>query len=266
MAKPNKSTAASPLEFDEQTCTMDKYSNNLLKFGKEYVTAWTLPIEGLSLEREQINRLLGPKTFESWFNQTKDGAWTPMDWWQHVPGGELKLEDEFDIETLKITVSGNRVAKFEAEEVEDPDDKKKKRKRPGARITSIYVKAVHGGIVLLSCHLHVLPGIGTPENERIQEHQKRPVKITFSNATLSEADPKQKDLPLTPGTGKPAETNGSALSDQDAANAHAKAFDAAPPGPNEGKSGDVKDFEKGAREKVAAHKAKTGSRPRPRGH
>lgn len=253
--KKGKGKAESPLQFDKQNCLLGKYSNNLQKWGDKDVPAWTVPVTGLVLDRTQLNRLMGDRTFESWFNQKRDGVWEPMDFWMHRNGGDFKVNDEFDIPNLEILCSGNRKAKFQAEELDD-DGEDGASTRPGARITAITLKPVVGGVVEMSCHLHVLPGDPkTAENQLIQEHQRRPVKLSFNSATPVEADPKQAELPMAPGNGEPAGTS-TAVSDQDAANAHAAAFNSAPPGPNEPKGADAADFKSGMERKIKENDAK----------
>ena len=53
-----------------------------------------------------------------------------MDFWQHRNSGDIKINDEFDIPNLEIICSGNRKAKFQAEELDGEDEEERSLTRP----------------------------------------------------------------------------------------------------------------------------------------
>lgn len=171
---------------------MGKISNNLLNFGTEKVSAFTFPVEGIPLTRELLDEYMGAYTFNSWYEQRKDGAWVPCTWWGKRENRDYHVDDEFLCETMSITVSGDRVLEFQSQEPESEDGDP----IPAARIKRIVLTPKDGGITLLAFHMQLLPGLG-PTNLALQEHQRRHVSITFGDTKAVEREEEaQGDLPL----------------------------------------------------------------------
>jgi len=207
-------------------------------------TRFTLPMEGLSLAEKQLDAYMGAYTFASWFNKRKDGIWVPMDWWTKLPKGEMLIDEEFETDGAEIVVSGNKPLVFKATEADEDDEDSEP--QPAARVTNIRLSAKLGGVVLVSFHLQVAPGLGQ-ENLALQKHQFRHVTLTLGDLKAIERKEKQQALPLEPaaeGAGA-APANGSS---HPAAGAS-----------GEDKADDAKAFEAGARRKVEEHKSKRGS-------
>src|SRR6185437_6415776 len=136
------------LALDGARATMLKISINVL--GKDADnTLFTLPIQGIELSREELNRILGDRTFEAWYQQKPDKSWHPMDFWHARKNGSFEIDQEFTADALTITVSGNKDIEFETVEAEGDDDDD----RPAATIDSLVFKPTAGGVTLLSLHL-----------------------------------------------------------------------------------------------------------------
>jgi hypothetical protein len=183
---------AQPFELDGVDCTMGKFVNGLEKHGDEDVPAFTLSIAGAALDKTQIDKFFGPFTARSWFNS--DAATkleTPMDWWQRIPNGQIKLDDEFDVEDLELKCGGQTL-KFESvEHKSDPD-----KSTPAGKVSDIVFRPQTGGIALLSFHLTVRP---TPSQRNpLIDGQKGHVKITLGEMKAAGNRSKQADLPLSP--------------------------------------------------------------------
>src|SRR5579863_9751469 len=145
------------LKLEDAHATMKKISINVLGKDAEN-TLFTLPLEGIELSREQLNGILGDRTFEAWYQQKPDGAWHPMDYWRLRKNGDFAADDEFTCDELTITLSGEKEIEFETEEAdeEDPDSEEV----PAAKIHSLVFKPTAGGVTLLSLHMQVRPGMG----------------------------------------------------------------------------------------------------------
>jgi len=154
-------------------------------------TLFTLPIQGIELSREELNRILGDRTFEAWYQQKPDKSWHPMDFWHARKNGSFEIDQEFTADALTITVSGNKDIEFETVEAEGDDDDD----RPAATIDSLVFKPTAGGVTLLSLHLQVRPGLAQ-DNLALQKHQFRPVTITLSDVQQLKAKNAQQSLAL----------------------------------------------------------------------
>jgi hypothetical protein len=180
-------TTSIGLQLDSVECTMRKISNNLLNFGEDKVTAFTMPIEGVPLTEQQIDAFLGKYTHRSLYNQGADKLWAPMPWVKRCNGGVLAIDDEFDVEDVEIIVSGNRELTFEAEDTDDDDT------RPAARLTHIRLEPQVGGLTLLSFHLSVRPDL-KKQVPLLLEHQCRPITITLGDMSVIAKKGAQPDL------------------------------------------------------------------------
>lgn len=175
---------------------MGKIANNLENHGGEWVTAFTVPITGLTLTKDELNDFLRDKyAHASWF-ETKRDLVQPMAWW----GGEsFAISGSFEAEELRIEVTGERVCEFTAEEPADPDDPDDVG-TPACRLSRIELTPLVGGLTELRFHLYLHPGVGKT-NLMLQEHQHREVRVTLleANRVKGEESP-QAQLPLNAGS------------------------------------------------------------------
>jgi hypothetical protein len=163
-------------------------------------TLFTIPLEGIALNREELNAYMGERTFESWFDKRKDGTWVPMDWISRLPEGSITLDEKFETDGVEIIVSGKKELVFEPTEPDDDDDAPE----PAARIGQIVLTPKVGGITLLAFHLQVRPGLGK-ENLLLQQHQYRHVTLTLGNLEQIKRKGRQQDLALEGGKPKPGD-------------------------------------------------------------
>lgn len=181
------------LPLENVQALLRKISINVLNKDAEQ-TLFTLPFEGVTLSREQLNAYMGDYTFESWFNQRGD-VWHPMPWIARLPKGEIVIEDEFESDGAEIIVSGGKELVFEAGDRDEDDDEEP---APPVRVTNIVLTPKPGGVTLLGFHLQVRPGLGK-ENLALQEHQFRHVTVTLGDTKLATSSKgKQQSLPLAP--------------------------------------------------------------------
>lgn len=181
------------LALDGANAVLKKISINVL--GKDAAnTLFTLPLEGIELSREQLNGLLGDRTFEAWYKQNPDGAWHPMDYWRLRKNGDFHVDDEFTCDAATITVSGDKSIEFETEEADggDPDSED----QPAAKIHSLVFKPTAGGVTLLSLHMQVRPRTDK-NNLLLQKHMYRPIKISLEGERKERRG--QQTLPLSNG-------------------------------------------------------------------
>lgn len=193
-----------PLQLDNARLGMRKISINVLHKDPN-ATLFTVPLEEGELTREQLNAYLGVGTFESWYNHDPDGVWRPMPWWEHLPNGELPIDDEFVCEGAIISLANGTHVEFEAEEIEDEDGESTK--APAARITTIVFKATSGGQTKLKFHMQVRPGL-SQNNLALQENQFSSVRVTLSDVKPRERKGRQQDLPLQASQGEQAQASG----------------------------------------------------------
>lgn len=186
------------LNLDGKTCRMGKISNNLEHHGEEWVIAFTIPITGVMLTKEELNAFMRDRyTHASWFASEK-GVAQPMAWWSDE---DFQLSQSYKAHSLTIVVSGDKDLEFEGEEPssEDADDG-----RAACEIAKISLCPQVGGMTELRFSLSLRPGVGRT-NLLLQEHQHREIKLTCMGATAKEKDTKQQQLPM----GEPA-ANGNA--------------------------------------------------------
>lgn len=186
------------LAFDGAHAVMKKISINVLGKDAEH-TLFTMPLEGIELDREQLNEILGDRTFESWYYQKPDGAWYPMEYWRFRRDGSFQVDDEFTSDELTITVSGDKDIEFETEEAEGDDDE-----IPAAKLHTLVFKPTPGGVTQLALHMQVRPEWN--QNLTLQKHQYRPIKITLGDAKRKERKGQQA-FPLSSSNGTPAGTD-----------------------------------------------------------
>lgn len=200
------SKQAAPLVLDAVESKARKISNNLLNFGDEKVTAFTIPLEQIPLLEAAVDALCGKYTFRSWFNQ--DAAtklWSPMPWWATLEGGVLKLNLEIEVDDVEIIIAG-RTLTFEHDEDSEGHE------RAIGKVSNIVVKAITGGVVQMSLHLQVRPGRGA-ENLALQDGQYESMTVTLGDTRLiAKKGDKQQQLPLNaPGAEDDQATRDAAL-------------------------------------------------------
>jgi len=205
------------LQLDDARGGMRKISINVLNKDPE-ATLFTLPIEDVELNREQLNAYMGIGTFESWYNHGSDGVWRPMPWWERLENGELPIDDKFVCDGAVISLANGQHLEFEADEIEDDDGNLTK--APAAQITAIVFKATSGGQTKLKFHMQIRPGI-SQDNLALQENQFSSVRITLSDVKPKERKGRQQDLPLgQPKEGEPqGQASGGETGEQAAAEA-----------------------------------------------
>jgi hypothetical protein len=182
------------LSLTGKICRMGKYSNNTeFAGGDDWETAWTLPITGVMLTKDELNELLLDKhAHASWYNTGgKGGLIEPMPWWGEE---EFSRSGKLEAEELAIIVSGNRELEFVADEP-DPDDEDDVG-RAACVLSNMVLRPQPGGLTELRFSLTLRPG--SPANRRLlEEHQHREVKITLTDAAPAQkAQSKQAQLPL----------------------------------------------------------------------
>lgn len=178
------------LSLEAKHCRMGKISNNLEKHGEEYVTAFTIPISGVMLTKDELNEFMGDKhCHASWF-ETKRDVQQPMPWWGTESFG---ISGAYASDSLVIVVSGDRALEFEAEEPEEEGADV----RPACELSRITLTPQVGGLTEMAFALSVRPDLGKT-NLMLQEHQHREVKLSILEASAKERAEKQAALPLAP--------------------------------------------------------------------
>lgn len=176
MAK-QQQTEPQALDLRAKTCRMGKIANNLENHGGEWVTAFTVPITGLTLTKDELNDFMRDKyCHASWF-ETQRELIKPMAWWA---GESFALSGAIEAEELTLELSGERLLVLSAEEPEDPDDADD-RGKPACRLSRIELTPLVGGLTELRFHLYLHPGVGK-NNLYLQEHQHREVRLTLLEA------------------------------------------------------------------------------------
>ncbi len=163
----------SPIVFDKMRGELQKISINVLGRDPNNLI-FTIPVEGMILTAEQLDRLMGAYTFRSWFNKTGD-MWEPMPWHGKRKNGDYLVDGKFACADLTIEVNGGEQLGFETRESdeEDGDD------IPAAIISHIRLTPQRGGTTLMSCHVQIRPEIGRANNV-LQEHMFRSVLLSIS--------------------------------------------------------------------------------------
>lgn len=159
------------------------------------LTVFTIPIEGISLTREQLDEYLGEGTFESWFEQVGE-TWKPRAWIARLPDAAILLEEKFASDGVEIVI-GKKELVFETlkAEEEGEDD------QPAGRLGTLKLTPRDGGATDLAFHLQVRPGLGA-DNLALQKQQYGHVKLTLGNLEQIKRKARQQELALDAG-GKP---------------------------------------------------------------
>lgn len=190
---------SSPLVLDAVDCKARKISNNLLNFGPEKVTAFTIPLEEIPLKGQLvIDQLLGKGSFRSLFDQDEsNGLWSPATWWSVIEGGVLKLAIAIEVDDVELIVGPHTLVLEHDQDSEGND-------RAIGKITDIVLKAVGGGLLVMSLHLMVRPGRGR-ENLILQDSQYEAITVTLGDTRLiQKPSARQQSLDLKPPTDPPA--------------------------------------------------------------
>jgi|ERR1700733_483884 len=186
------------LQLDAKICRFGKISNNLEKHGKEWVTAFTIPVSGLLLTKAELNKFMRDKyCHQSWFDTSQPGALAPMSWWGPE---DFAVSQAFEADAVTIRVSGDRDLEFLAEEgpgddEDDGEDDGEESKRAACEISRITLKPQVGGLTEMRFALSLRPDIGK-KNLMLQEHQHREVKITLVDGRVKAKRDKQPELPM----------------------------------------------------------------------
>ncbi len=180
------------LELVGKICRFGKISNNTESRGRDdWDTAFTIPVTGLLLTKDELNKFRRDKdTHASWFNIAK-GLATPMPWWN---GDGFPVSEAYEAQELLIVVSGDREITLVGEEPTDKDDPDDDG-RAACKITKIVLTPQTGGVTEMRFHLTLRPGIGK-NNLLLQEHQHREVKLTLVETYVKERAEKQQQLGL----------------------------------------------------------------------
>lgn len=184
---------SSPLVLDAVDCKARKISNNLLNFGPEKVTAFTIPLEEIPLKGQLvIDQLLGKGSFRSLFEQDEsNGLWSPATWWSVIEGGVLKLAIAIEVDDVELIVGPHTLVLEHDQDSEGND-------RAIGKITDIVLKAVGGGLLVMSLHLMVRPGRGR-ENLILQDSQYEAITVTLGDTRLiTKPSARQQSLDLKP--------------------------------------------------------------------
>jgi hypothetical protein len=177
------------LALDAKPCRFGKISNNLEKHGKEWVTAFTIPVSELMLTKPELNAFMRDKyCHQSWFDTSRGNqAAEPMAWW----GGEcFHVSESFEADQGAVICSGNKQLDFESE-----GDPKEDNYRPAIVVDKIKLTPQVGGLTELACSIYLRPGIGRT-NLTLQDHQHREVKLTLIDAKVAEREKRQPQLPM----------------------------------------------------------------------
>ena len=175
-------------DLTDKVCRLGKIANNLEHHGKDWVTAFAIPVSGLNLTAAELNAFLRDRyAHRSWYDTSKAGAAEPMPWWN---GEEFRLSKSYEADELLITVSGDQELRFESSG--DPKDEDY---RAACRISDLVLAPQVGGMTEVRFKLYVLPELGK-RNLLLQEHQHREVRISWKDGRAIERDKRQPQLPL----------------------------------------------------------------------
>jgi len=169
------------IELTSASALLKKLSNNLVGANNE--TIFTLPLQEIPLERQQLDELMGARTFESFYNLDKD-VWRPMDW--IVKAGVVPIPGKFDSDRVIITSADGVDLTFDPRKDADGDDV------PAGKISQGELTATVGGITMLAFHIQVYPGRGK-KNAELQNSQERRIQITLADMRAVGEKPKPDD-------------------------------------------------------------------------
>jgi len=163
------------LNIRETFAQMGKISNNLEKHGEDDVTAFDIPVSGITLTGEEVNALIEDPYGDRWlFNTVKDLREPNV-----AKFKPLEMLDSFEDATIVLTVPRGASYTF-----------------AGAKIKSITLDPQRGGETLVSFSVRV-----RPENDDqivdLIDSQNREVKIDIADAkVMMKGGRKQQELPL----------------------------------------------------------------------
>jgi hypothetical protein len=162
------------LELKEQTVKQLALSRNHENSGDEKVAYMSIAYTEIELNDAQIDGLMGPCTYRSWFNINGHDI-QPMDWTKKV---ELGCADKFRDVSVSMAL-GKRVLEFD-----------------GCRLYIDKFKLVSGGTVLTDLHIHVLKAKDSEWN-LVGQHEFMEVKLSLGNGVVIERKArKQRELPF----------------------------------------------------------------------
>lgn len=166
------------LNITETHATMGKLSNNLEKHGEEDVTAFDIPIDGITLRAEQVNALVEDPYADRWlFNDAKDVKEPNLAKFE-----PLVMSDAFEGALVSLTMSTGQLHTF-----------------ADCKIKGVTLQPRRGGDTLVGFSLRL-----RPENEQqildLIDHQNATIKIDVQEAKVAlKGGRKQQELPLQQG-------------------------------------------------------------------
>lgn len=162
------------LELTEQTVKQLALSRNHENAGDEKVAYMSIAYTEIELSEAQIDGLMGPFTYRSWFN-INGADIQPMDWTKKV---ELSCEDKFKDVSVTMLL-GKKPLEFD-----------------GCRLYIDKFKLVSGGGVLTDLHIHVLKAKDSEWN-LVGQNEFSEVKLSLGNGVVIERKArKQRELPF----------------------------------------------------------------------
>jgi hypothetical protein len=162
------------LEMKDQLVKQLALSRNHENAGDEKVAYMSIAYTEIELSEAQVDGLMGPCTYRSWFNiNGKDIQ--PMDWTKKL---ELGCDDKFRDVSVSMLL-GKRQLEFD-----------------GCRLYVDKFKLVSGGGVLTDLHIHVLKAKDSEWN-LVGQHEFSEVKLSLGNGVVIERKArKQRELPF----------------------------------------------------------------------
>jgi len=177
------------LSIRETYCQQGKLSNNLEMHGEEEVTAFDIPISGITLTGEEVNALLEDPYADRWiFNNSKDVRESNVSKFH-----PLQMIDAYEQATVVLTMSTGAAHTF-----------------ANCKITKVTLEPKRGGEVIVGFSLRL-----RPENEQqildLIEHQHHSIKIDVQEGKIAlKGGRKQQELPLNrAGADEEADTSSS---------------------------------------------------------
>lgn len=163
------------LNITETYCQMGKISNNLETHGEKEVTAFDIPISGITLTSEEVNALLEDPYADRWlFNTAKDVRESNVAKFE-----PLTLVDSYKDATVSLTMSTGALFTFQK-----------------SQISSVTLEPKRGGETIAGFKLRI-----RPENDQqileLLEHQNHQVRIDVADAKVQlKGGRNQQELPL----------------------------------------------------------------------